>query len=504
MRILKMIHIEEPSLAFGFGQTAEHPKDGLFLYGPPVSNQNPARMDIGVIGTAEGVARYQKWVQELAQPIAAPESGKPQNKMVWPGFHATFGVPWPAQAFCMCLIDGPNLSERIRRADRHRAIYETVDVYSNALRKYLREEEARPLLWFAILPEEVFKYGRPKSIVPKELRTQSDSQVGKKAAKSILRHGSLFQEENEAAAVYEYELNFHNQLKARLLDTEQVIQVVRETTLAPEDFENGTRRSLQDKASVAWNLSTTSFYKAGGRPWRVANVREGVCYVGLVFKKIESPKGRDNACCGAQMFLGTGEGVVFKGAVGPWHSEADNSYHLSQQKAAELMGLVVEAYKNIHGKPPRELFIHGKVWFDEKEWAGFESTVPAETKLVGVRIKRQNEIKLFRYGSKPVLRGSAVLLSEKSAYLWSTGFIPRLDTYPGREVPNPLTVDIVRGEVDIQVVLSDLMALTKLNFNSAGFSDGLPVTLRFADLVGEILTAGPTEKLPPLPFKYYI
>jgi hypothetical protein len=404
----------------------------------------------------------------------------------------------------MCLIDGPNLSERIRGIDRHKAIYETVDVYSSALRKYLREEEARPLLWFAILPEEVFKYGRPKSVVPKELRTLSASQVGKKAAKSILRHGSLFQEENEAAAVYEYELNFHNQLKARLLDTEQVIQVVRETTLAPEDFEDGTRRSLQDKASVAWNLSTTSFYKAGGRPWRVANVREGVCYVGLVFKKIESPRGRDNACCGAQMFLGTGEGVVFKGAVGPWYSEADNSYHLSKQKAAELMGLVVEAYKNIHGKPPVELFIHGKVWFDEKEWTGFESTVPAETRLVGVRIKRQNEIKLFRYGSKPVLRGSALLFSERSAYLWSTGFIPRLDTYPGREVPNPLTVDIVRGEVDIQVVLSDLMALTKLNFNSAGFSDGLPVTLRFADLVGEILTAGPTEKLPPLPFKYYI
>jgi hypothetical protein len=48
------------------------------------------------------------------------------------------------------------------------------------------------------------------------------------------------------------------------------------------------------------------------------------------------------------------------------------------------------------------------------------------------------------------------------------------------------------------------MALTKLNFNSAAFSDGLPVTLRFADLVGEILTPGPTEMKTPLPFKFYI
>jgi hypothetical protein len=48
------------------------------------------------------------------------------------------------------------------------------------------------------------------------------------------------------------------------------------------------------------------------------------------------------------------------------------------------------------------------------------------------------------------------------------------------------------------------MALTKLNFNGATYSDGLPVTLRFADLVGEILTAGPNAETAPLPFKFYI
>src|ERR1700730_468297 len=80
----------------------------------------------------------------------------------------------------------------------------------------------------------------------------------------------------------------------------------------------------------------------------------------------------------------------------------------------------------------------------------------------------------------------------------------RTRTYPGGEVPNPITVDIVRGDADLEVVLADLMGLTKLNFNSATFSDGLPVTLRFADLVGEILTAGPTDIKAPLPFKFYI
>lgn len=500
----KVVHIDEPMLSFGFNQKTEHPKDGLFLFGPPPSNQNPARMDVGVIGTTEGVRRYQTWVKSLSAPIAAPDSGREENKMMWPGFEATFGVPWPEKPFATCVIDGAALSRRIRGSDRHEAIFKAVELYSEALRKFLREEEARPQFWFAVIPEEVFRYGRPKSVVPRDLREASSGAIGKRAAKSILKEGSLFTEEVEAAAMYEFELNFHNQLKARLLDTGQVLQVVRETTLTPEEFPEGSRRSLQDPASVAWNLATTSFYKAGGRPWRVADVREGVCYVGLVFKHIENAKGRDNACCGAQMFLNSGEGVVFKGAVGPWYSEMDGSFHLSHEKAAELMKMVISAYEDMHGRPPSELFIHGKTWLEKEEWEGFTSTVPPETKLIGIRIRRQNELKLFRYGTKPVLRGTAILISERRAYLWTTGFIPRLNTYPGREVPNPITVDIVHGDADLRQVLSDLMALTKLNFNNAGFADGLPVTLRFADLTGEILTAGPTTAAAPLPFKFYI
>jgi hypothetical protein len=42
-------------------------------------------------------------------------------------------------------------------------------------------------------------------------------------------------------------------------------------------------------------------------------------------------------------------------------------------------------------------------------------------------------------------------------------------------------------------VLRDIMALTKLNYNACKFGGGSPVTLRFADAVGEILTAGPDQ-----------
>ena len=36
-------HIEEPKLCFRYGQKAENPKDGLFLFGPVEDRANPAR-----------------------------------------------------------------------------------------------------------------------------------------------------------------------------------------------------------------------------------------------------------------------------------------------------------------------------------------------------------------------------------------------------------------------------------------------------------------------------
>jgi hypothetical protein len=54
--------------------------------------------------------------------------------------------------------------------------------------------------------------------------------------------------------------------------------------------------------------------------------------------------------------------------------------------------------------------------------------------------------------------------------------------------------------------MADALALTKLNYNSCTYADGVPVTQKFAGSVGEILTDGPLGKNfgHPLPFKYYI
>ncbi len=204
------------------------------------------------------------------------------------------------------------------------------------------------------------------------------------------------------------------------------------------------------------------------------------------------------------MFLDSGDGLVFKGAMGPWYSAQTKEFHLPTAEAKALIDIVVRSYKAAHGADPKELFIHGRTRFDNAEWEGFKAGAPSGTNMVGVRITRSLDMKLYRPGRTPVLRGTAYRLNRHRALLWTMGYMPRLRTYPGREVPNPLSIEICRGEADLGIVMKDVMGLTKVNFNTCLFADGLPVTLRFANAVGEILTAGPRTEGPPLPFRHYI
>lgn len=505
MTDLMLQHIEEPQLAFRYGQELEHPKDGLFLFGPLDDRANPAEMRIGIIGTPVGLTCFRTWAESIRRYIPSKDENEPHHAG-WPGFQGVFGARWPEEPLVELTVSKSDVRDSIRITDRHEAIYKTVDLFEKPIRQHLRHNEAPPAMWFVVIPEEVYRYGRPKSVVPREERIAGSQPFPSKTGQRLLREGSLFPELQKAAEIYRYDLNFHHQMKARLLDLRAVLQIVRDTTLTPHQFTQDGHliREPEDPATIAWNLCTTAFFKASGKPWKLASVRPGVCYVGLVYKMDGTDLEAGNACCGAQMFLDSGDGVVFRGAVGPWYSKKAHEFHLSKEKASELMSLVVDSYRNLHDRPPTELFIHGKTRFNDDEWEGFKSVVPDETNLVGVRIRPTSELKLYRLNKMPVLRGTAYLATRRKGYLWTKGFIPRLDTYPGWEVPNPLLVEIHRGDADLLRVMRDVMGLTKINFNTCKFADGQPVTLKFADAVGEILTAAPVTDLPPLPFRHYI
>lgn len=113
-------------------------------------------------------------------------------------------------------------------------------------------------------------------------------------------------------------------------------------------------------------------------------------------------------------------------------------------------------------------------------------------------------LRLYRAGTRPVLRGTFWRISRRRGFLWGSGFKPRLRTYDGSEVPQPLCLDIQHGEGDIDQIAKDIFGLTKLNYNACKLGDNEPVTIHFSSAVGEILVSNRKvgKYLPN--FKYYI
>lgn len=451
---MDLIKINEPGLLFKYGQSMEDPRDGLSLFGP-LDEGKPYGIRAGVIGTKDGIKRYKNWVRKIQGPIASSKGRTARPP--FPGIEAAFRIPWVPEPQIAIEISEVELKASLYLDDKYQRVFKTVDVYARRIIEAIRQEDTKVDLWFVVIPDEVKRYCRPMSSVETGLQIVAQSKLPVAYAKSLQSFPSLFEEHNIAAVPYAYEVNFHNQLKARLLEYDAPIQILQESTIAHREFLNKfgvPNRNLEElESAIAWNIATTAFYKAGGRPWKIGSIRDGVCYVGLVFKQDDKNAEPGSSCCAAQMFLDSGDGVVFKGAVGPWHRPGKGGFHLKKEAARELIQLAVNSYAQKQGAPPKELFLHGKVRFNDEEWEGFESGVGSATNLVGVRIRDTGDIKLFRKGKHPVLRGVAFVRDDRTAFVWTKGFTPRLQTYPGERFPSHFWSMSVAGKSQLKPYL---------------------------------------------------
>ncbi|MCH8029465.1 MAG: hypothetical protein IH874_05995 [Candidatus Dadabacteria bacterium] len=501
MRNVRLIHLREPLLSFGYNQKSIDPRDGITLFGP-YTRKDIKFTNIGIIGTYFGRSRLIEWLKSIEKPVYSKEEDF--ARPFFPGIEAAFEFSLNLSAVQELDIDKNDIIKYLKYQDSHQRVYNLVNLFADKLIRFKREEEIPVVVWFVVIPDEVYTYGRPKSKIPP---SEDNIKIGLKSKYSRnSRALFLFSEDQKLQEAYQYEVNFHNQLKTRLLEDGIITQIIKESTIAYREI--FTKRGIEIEeifdSAKAWSISTTLYYKSGGLPWKLGSVRKGVSYVGLVYKRIDTASDEKTACCAAQMFLDSGDGMVFRGNVGPWYNPKIGEFHLSKESAKELIEKALKTFDEKNEDYPKEIFIHAKTYFNDEEWEGFEEAARDKSKVIGVRIRDDRVFKLYRDYAYPILRGMALVIDEREAFLWTKGFIPRIQTVMGLETPNPLSVEIVKGEADIVQVCKDILSLTKLNYNTCIYGDGVPVTLKFADLIGEILTAGPTKEIGVLTFKHYI
>jgi hypothetical protein len=493
--------LDEPLLEFRFGQKLTRPQSGLSLFGPFDADlgSTPRGIPYALIGSSEGLDLFKKFAAVWRGAVPSPPGKKPSLWPLFPGFDTAFGIDWPANPAWEEQVDRKQLLKAASLSDLYKRVHDVVSLILSPLERAQKRDE-NPRILICVIPDEVWKSCRPKQTVT----NGTGERLSSDETRSRIR-GDLGLWDTFDPHVYQLAPDFRRQLKARAMKHGMPIQIIRESTLMPEVDKRFSYRGLTPLADRIWNLTTGIYYKAGGKPWRLATARDGVCYVGISFRLQNPGTNSRNGCCAAQMFLDDGDGVVFLGEYGPWYAPETKQFHLTPEAAKLLLSGVIKTYEDLHGKALREVFLHARSGIDAEEFNGYRAAVSPGTKLVVVRVRTSNTpFRLFRHGTRPVLRGTFLRLSDKSGLLWTSGFKPELTVYDGSDVPVPLSVEIQHGDADIEQVARDVFGLTKLNYNACKLGDSQPVTVGFSDAVGEILISNPTVTDRRPQFRFYI
>jgi hypothetical protein len=263
-------------------------------------------------------------------------------------------------------------------------------------------------------------------------------------------------------------------------------------------------RGLQDDATFAWNLAVALLYKCGGRLWKPSTFSADTCFVGISFYRVKEVYGGGIGTSLAQVFTPEGEGLVIRGDRFPWTK--GKSPHLSEDAAERLLKTAINLFqKQTGGRRPTRVVIHKSSKFSDEEVKGFKKALGEIPRFDFVAIlARARNIRLFREGYNPVLRGTMITLPDKSWLLYTKAYIPFLKVYPGPHVPRPLEIIQHIGDSLPEKISEEILGLTKLNWNNADFTSYLPITLQFSRQVGRILREMPSESTPKNKYMYYM
>ncbi len=479
---MKLTLIGEPDLEFADGGRHLDPRFGVHRYGPlDASARSAARLiDVGMIGTNETLEKLSDWLVRCRDPIAGKQT---RLRNLFPDFPGFAGDTM----FQAELV----LADRLNRAVNIRDLRACVRGSADTTRRgvcnlVLNElsvllENQRPNLVLIALPLEIVERVEPAA-APSTETDQTDQPRRSRNGKS----------ERGDRQPRPTPVDFHDLLKARAMRYRVPLQIVNPTTYDPtikraQKSRPTYARQLQDEATRAWNLHVALYYKSGGYPWRLPREDDDIatCFLGVSF--FRTLDGASLWTSAAQVFNQRGVGMVIRG--GPaYQSKLDRQPHLSAADAEKLVRSAMERYKSEHGHLPARLVVHKSSIFTPDELAGFRAGIDAlgigSSDLLSLR---RSHTKLFRPGSYPPQRGTLWTLEQQRHILYTRGSVPFYETYPGLYVPRPIEFRLHDPEETPTALASELLALTKMNWNSTEFAQRDPITLRAADQVSDIL-----------------
>lgn len=503
-------YVEEPDLVFGGQKEEKDPRIGLKYHGPyhytGEKEPSPSSVRVGIIGNSTTITLAKNVLEKLKGPIDSPGS----NKWLapnYPGFSQGTSIKCD-------FVTSENWEATIKESEIKTVleIADSVNVRIAAGVNLFKDkvnaislEDNKPDVIICAMPAEIEEYcgisertrgaKRPKFTALEVIRAEM-----KTTGQRMLDQWGFGVEAEKREA--ETDLDFHNALKGKVMEFNIPIQLLRESSIRGFLFYGQPSvRVTQEPATFAWNLATALYYKSNGKPWRLAKLRQDTCYIGIsFFHNLRNPD-NDVQTSMAQVFTHNGEGIVLRGTDITVDKRTKET-HLSEKQAQDLLTVSLKVYKERSGRDPSRVVIHKTTLFSNEEKGGFNKAIGQIAKDF-VTVSPYHDFRITRIGQYPVLRGTIIHLTDNQCLLFTSGYIPRIRTYPGNRIPKPLLITR-SGDSEMREICKEIMGLTKLNWNTTAFATYYPITLEFSQKVGKVLSESPEDRILQNHYRFYM
>lgn len=506
-------YIPEPDLIFGNKNEDKDPRIGLKQFGPFFHQDEQTPLEsvrVGIIGNKECTKLAQEVLKFIEEPVISPKA----NRWLfadYPGMNqkSKFNcILKTSKNWNASMSDDLELHKLENIENPNERIGQAVNLYLEKIEKIAQRDDT-PNVIICTLPKPVelycgigeHTYGA-KTAKPSPL----EAKIARNKENKIGLLTEWFVEPYEEPEIKEKGFDFRNSLKGKAMKHGIPIQIIKESTLKHVlNYDKLTKHTKEDPATFSWNFSTALYYKANGKPWRLAKLRQDTCYVGISFFVDKLSPNRDIQISMAQVFTNNGEGLVLRGTEVDIDEKTKKPY-LKKEQAQTLMERAIKKYKDSSGQNPSRVVVHKSSVFSEDEQSGFNKAIYSmevpEKDFVAIR-PSHGWINFIRLGNYPVLRGTLIEITDNKFLLYSSGFSPRIRSYAGHRIPNALRIEHI-GDSQNEEIAKEILGLTKLNWNTTAFSTSLPITITFADGVGKVLSELDEDKVLQDHYKFFM
>lgn len=299
--------------------------------------------------------------------------------------------------------------------------------------------------------------------------------------------------EYEVVNTEEEQFNLHDFVKAYAARVGHSTQFIRERTTA-----------TTQPCRVRWWLSLALYAKALRTPWRLDSIDEQTAFVGIGYSiDRDAPIGSHILLGCSHIYSARGEGLQFRlGRIEDPIMRGKNPF-MSENDARRTGDTIRQLFFDAKMRLPRRVVVHKKTEFTEDEQRGFSQGLEGVENIELVEINVEESLRYLAskevHGKLeidrfPIPRGATVVLDAQSALLWVHGSAanvqnPRFKYYQGkRRIPAPLRIRRFMGQSDLVQVVTEVLGLSKMNWNHFDYYSRVPATLESASAIAKVGT----------------